>query len=113
LAGLYLETDAAKSEQYIADALKIHPGDNTLRIIQVKIFSKENKNDAVVATLKSLIKDNPDNLLYPSQLANFYIASNRIDDAEALMRQVVAQQPDKDEAKLLLVEFLSKQRSIE
>lgn len=111
LAGIYMDRDPAQAEQLIANSLKINPGNAALRLMQIRIFGKQDKNDDVIASFKALIAEHPDNLLYSSQLANFYIASERLDDAEALLRDLVKQKADSDEAKLLLVEFLGKHRS--
>jgi cellulose synthase operon protein C len=111
LAGIYQDRDPAKAEQILADGLKANPNNVTLQLIQVQIFNKQNKTDAVIGVFKNLIAQNPDNLLYPSQLANFYIGNNRVDDAEAVVREFVKQHPDNEDGKLLLVELLTKQRS--
>lgn len=111
LANHYLETDPAKAEQLVIDALKINPKNTVLRMMQIKVFSKQEKNDQVIDAFKALVADNPDNLMFPTQFAAFYLSLKRPDDAEAVLRKVVEQKPDNDDAKFLLVDFLTKQRS--
>jgi cellulose synthase operon protein C len=112
MATIYLEQDPAQAEQLLADSLKLHPTNTTLRLMQIKVFGKQNKTADVIATFKYLMAEQPDNLIYPAQLANFYMASGRLDDAEALLREIAASRSDKEEAKLLLVDFLARERSL-
>lgn len=111
LANHYLETDPAKAEQLVAAGLKVNPKNTVLQMMQIKVFSKQDKNDDVITAFQKLIADNPDNLMFPAQFASFYLSLKRVDDAEAMLRQVVERKPDSDEAKFLLVDFLTKQRT--
>lgn len=113
LANHYLETDPQKAEKLVEEGIKVNPKNTVLRMMQIKIFAKEERNDDVINAFKKLITDNPDNLVFASQLAKFYVSIDRTDDAETLLRDIVKQQPDKDDPKFLLIEFLAKQRKPE
>jgi tetratricopeptide (TPR) repeat protein len=113
LATLYAESDPPRAEQLLTAALSNDPHNTMLQLLQIKVLNQQNKSDAVIAVFRNLIAQNPDNLRFASQLANFYIANNRKDDAEKELRQLVTQHPDNADAKLLLVEFLGKIRSLD
>ncbi|HSB96970.1 MAG TPA: tetratricopeptide repeat protein, partial [Spongiibacteraceae bacterium] len=113
LASIYMDSDPAKAEQVLADSLKLNPDDIGLRVIQIQVLSKHNKTEEVIAAFKELIAKKPKEFGYTVELANYYIEHQRLDDAEALLRGAIQKQPDNDDAKLRLVEFLGKQRKPE
>ena len=113
LASLYANTDPAKAQQILADAIKANPEENDLRIMQAQIYAKNNEPEKAIEVMKQLIQKNPEQQVYTSQLANYYLSQNRPNDAEALLQQSIKNHPDNTDLKLTYVEFVTKQRKPE
>lgn len=109
LAQIYSDTDPAKSQQLLADAVKANPDEENLRVMQARIYAKQNQPEKAIEIMRQMIKAYPDKVMYVSQLASYYLSLNRIDEAEALLQQAIKDQPKNTDLKLALVEFVAKQ----
>jgi tetratricopeptide (TPR) repeat protein len=113
LASIYADTDPAKAHQVLADSVKVYPEEEDLRLMQARLYAKQNEPDKAIEVIKQLIKKYPEKVAYVSQLALYYIQQNRPGDAEALLHQSIKDQPRNTDLKLALVEFVAKQRKSE
>lgn len=113
LAAIYGANDPANAQAVVESALKQNPDNTTLQLVRIQLLTRQQKQDDVIAAYAALIKQKPAAVLYVTQLANYYISLDRIDDAEKTLRDAVARVPDSNEAKLVLVELLAKHRKPE
>jgi tetratricopeptide (TPR) repeat protein len=113
LVSIYAESDPAKAEKIIAEAIRLNPDEEDLQMIQVRLFAKQNKIDQAIDAMKKVIKRYPEKPIYISQLANYYISQNRAGEAETMLQQIVKEQPENTDIKLALVEFTAKQHKPE
>jgi tetratricopeptide (TPR) repeat protein len=110
LGMFYANTDPAKAEQIVADGVRIHPDNDGLRMIQIRLLAEQNKTDQVIQGFKGLIKRSPEKIAYVSQFAAYYASINRNEDAENLLKQAIKDNPKNTDIKLALVEFIAKTR---
>ena len=119
LTAIYTKDNPDLALNIIAKGLESQDEDAALKMLKIRVLHSQQKSDDVIAVYKELMADDPENLLYPYQLANFYLqdASNeeskRKNLAEAVLRDQVEKKPDNDTVKLWLVEFLAKNREVE
>ena len=87
------------SERYLSDdpkgALQILDGmppekkdDPGVVLLKVKIFEKMGDLQQLEAQLRKLVELRPDNVAFKAELVKFYVAHQRLDDAEKLMRSI-------------------------
>lgn len=110
LGMFYASTDPAKAEQIIADGVRIHPDNDGLQMMQIRLLAEQNKTDQVIQQFKELIKRNPDKIAYVSQFAAYYASINRNEDAENLLKQAITDNPKNTDIKLALIEFIATTR---
>ncbi len=113
LASIYADTDPVKAQQVLADSVKTNPDEDELRVMQARIYAKQNEPEKAIDVMKRLIKLRPDKVIYVSQLASYYVSQKRPNDAEALLQQSIKDQPENTDLKLALVEFIAKQHKLE
>ena len=105
------------SERYLSDdpkgALQILDGmpsakkdDPGVVLLKVKIFEKMGDLQQLEAQLRKLVELRPDNLAFKAELVKFYVAHQRLDDAEKLMRSIATADPANTAAELQVVRFL-------
>jgi len=119
LTAIYTKDSPDLALNIIAKGIENQDKHAALKMLKIRVLHSQQKNDEVVAVYRELMADDPENLLYPYQLANFYLQdfskkeTTRKDMAEAVLRDQVAQKPDNDTVKLWLVEFLAKNREVD
>src|ERR1017187_4180812 len=105
------------SEKYLSDdpkgALQILDGvpaakndDLGFVLLKVKIFEKMGDLQQLEAQLRKLVELRPNEVAFKAELVKFYVVHQRLDDAEKLMRSVVAADPANSAAELEVVRFL-------
>ena len=105
------------SEKYLSDdpkgALQILDGvpsakkdDLGVVLLKVKIFEKMGDLQQLEAQLKKLVELRPDQVAFKAELVKFYVAHQRLDEAEKLMRSIAAADPANTAAELDVVRFL-------
>lgn len=109
LSSIYASSNPDKAEKILADAIQKHPREDDLRVLQINVLIKANKDDSVIAAMKELIARHPDKLGFVLQLANYYLSTNRPSDADKLFQEAIKKHPDNTEIKLASVEFAAKQ----
>lgn len=119
LTAIYTKDNPDLALNIIAKGLESQDKDAALKMLKIRVLHSQQKNDEVIAVYRELMADDPENLLYPYQLANFYLQdfskdeATRKDMAEAVLRDQVIQKPESDTVKLWLIEFLAKNRDVE
>ena len=78
-----------------------------VRLFRIKINSQQNKIEAVVDDYKELIKLYPNAENYKLNLAKLYAFTDKLDEAEALLLEMISKLPQRAEPKILLLEFLN------
>lgn len=88
-------------------ALLIDTKNLPLRLFKIKINAKQNNIDSVVEDYQKLIELYPDADNFKLSLASIYSMTDKLEPAEALLRQMVANKKDSVEPKIVLLEFLN------
>lgn len=82
-----------------------------LRLFRLALLRRSGKNEEFEQDLLALARDFPDKLEYQYGLAQFYAGENRVDDAERVIRELIASRPEETQPKLALVRLLAARRS--
>ncbi|MCL4792562.1 MAG: tetratricopeptide repeat protein, partial [Gammaproteobacteria bacterium] len=82
-----------------------------LRRVRLGLLDDRTEPEAVEHELQALVRDYPEERDFPLQLTSHYLQQGRTDEAEKLMRDMVARQPDDVNLRLSLVQFLANARS--
>ena len=90
----------------ITPAIQNNEENISLRLLKTQIDSKRNDDNAVIEDYKKLVELKPDDIRIKYALVNAYIKSNKNKDAEDLLRNLVQDNHDLIEAKLVLLDFL-------
>ena len=77
-----------------------------LRLLNIRVLEAMGRDDEVIAEFQQLVELYPDSVVYVGRLVDFYVANDRLDDAEKLLRAQVKAQPDQNQMKMLLVRFM-------
>lgn len=78
-----------------------------LRLFKIKINAKINNIEAVIGDYKQLIELYPDADNFKLSLASIYAMTDKLQLAEAILREMVDKKPDSVEPKIVLLEFLN------
>lgn len=114
LAGTYRKLDRhADAVNVLRRAIEAIPENITLRLIKISLHVEKKEIKEVKTQFGEVFRLQPDNLRHRLNLAKLYISWDRRDDAEKLLRDSVAAAPDNEKLKILLVDFLTNQRSFE
>lgn len=114
LAGAYAEEGRdAEAMATIEDALAKNPKHENLIRMKVTQHLGKNEFNRAEEAYKSLVAAASDQVSVRAELAWFYISQDRIDDAEAVLRSSVAELPEVDQAKRMLVDFLLNYRGVD
>lgn len=81
-----------------------------LWLFKIKLHAKQNKVDSVVSDYQALIDLYPDAENLKLSLASVFAMTDKLDQAEALLRDMVNKNQDKLEPKIILLEFLQAKR---
>ena len=102
-----LAGDAGKAIEYLDRGLKHDEKNVAMQFLKIQALKKLSKlNEAEQVYLK-LIEYYPDEMGVRKELAQFYLAQDRTDDAEKVMRSAADRKTDDVDAKLELIRFLS------
>ncbi len=90
-------------------ALAVKPKEVTLNLLKIQIHGKQPDVQAVIQDYQRLIEYYPENIDYQFMLAKYYVDLGQRDKAEQHLQSVIANNPDKIQAKLLFVNFITEQ----
>ncbi|MGK0442737.1 MAG: tetratricopeptide (TPR) repeat protein [Pseudohongiellaceae bacterium] len=119
LTVLYAQDNPELAMDIITQGISNQSKNESLKVLKIRLLASQDKRDEVVTLYKELITEHPDKLLYPYQLVNIYLRDDRNEEevrkqlAETTLRDLVVDKPEEEQIKLWLVEFLSRNRSIE
>lgn len=107
-AALFFQENQLDQALAITDsALEKDEKNLPLRLFRVKVNAKKNNIDAVIEEYKKIIVFYPDSNNFKLSLASIYSMADKLQEAEALLRDMVAKSPDKLESYIVLLEFLN------
>jgi tetratricopeptide (TPR) repeat protein len=101
----------AEATQILKTAIEKKPEDVQLRSMLGGLYAHEKQYPEAEQMLISIIKIKPKELEYYRRLALFQLSLNQLDNAEATLRDALAHLPENDNAKTLLLDFLTEKRS--
>ncbi|QPK63291.1 tetratricopeptide repeat protein [Methylomonas sp. LL1] len=78
-----------------------------LRLFKIKINAKRNNIEAIIDDYKELVRIYPDAENFKLSLASIYSMTDKLELAEALLREMLDKNQDKVEPKIVLLEFLN------
>ncbi|MCP4618185.1 MAG: tetratricopeptide repeat protein [Bradyrhizobium sp.] len=81
-----------------------------VELFRIKIYAKRNELDQVEQRLRKLVERYPKEPVLNTQLLQFYLSHNRLDDSERLLRQGADSDASNSTAALALVRFLKEAR---
>jgi len=105
-----------KPEEAIAllkQATATNKQETALRLLLIELYRRQKDADAIAGVYQELFAIDPKNIGYRTDLARYLVAFGRKDDAEKVLRKAAENIPDDQKAKLVLIDFLSNQRSLE
>lgn len=105
-----------KPEEAIAvlrEATAANKRETALRLLLIELHRRQKDADAIVGVYQELFEIDRKNIGYRTDLARYLVAFGRKDDGEKVLRKAVEEIPDNQQAKLVLIDFLANQRSME
>lgn len=78
-----------------------------LRLLRIRINAERKNSDGMVADYKELINSYPDNENFRVNLLSLYAITDKLQDAEALLREMIEKTPNKVGPKILLLDFFN------
>jgi tetratricopeptide (TPR) repeat protein len=112
LAALYrAKHEDAQAEMLVNSTLQKLPRSTQLREVLADIYAQTGDDADAEKQFQMLIAIRPTELHYREQLARVDVHANQLDQAEAVLHAAVQAAPQSDQAKLLLVSFLTDHRS--
>ena len=113
LAGVYQRLGESElAIETIAVGIERNPSDTSLRLAKLNFHLAQGHRSEAESEAKAIVAIEPDRVWNRIQLARLYVDWNRLDDAEAVLRDGAEVRPATTEAKLALVDFLSNRRSV-
>lgn len=110
-AGIYERTgDAKAATQLLRESLARVPNSVDLRAVLLSQLLTAGDRGGAESQLQTLIQQRPADLQYRKQLARLFLEEGRKDEAQAVLEKAV-QNIKSDDAKLMLVSFVTHQRS--
>jgi tetratricopeptide (TPR) repeat protein len=107
--GLYLANDQRElALRFLNDAIGRFDRESSRRLRQLKviILAEDHQTDALEAEFRALVDDFPDDDGFSFGLARLYTVQGRKSDAEAVLRRLIALEPDNVDARLSLASTL-------
>jgi tetratricopeptide (TPR) repeat protein len=108
LAAIYGNSDPAKALATVESGISSNPSNITLQLLRIQFLTQLGNTGEVVSAYQKLIANQPDALIYPMQLAAYLSGQGRNDDAEVVMREMLKRNPQSDQAKLIMIDFLTR-----
>lgn len=110
-SAIYFEkNDFDKALSTVEQALTHDNKNLPLWLFKIKVHAKQNKIDAVINDYQTLIELYPDYQNLKLSLASIFAMTDKLDQAEMLLREMVNKNQDKLEPKVILLEFLQAKR---
>lgn len=106
-AQAFSDNELKQATEVVDTALRIDDKNLPLRLFKIKIDAKQNNIDAVIDDYKKLIELYPDSENFKLNLASIYAMADKLQPAEALLREIIAKKPDSVGPKIILLEFLN------
>ncbi|AMK75890.1 MULTISPECIES: tetratricopeptide repeat protein [Methylomonas] len=107
-AALYAEkNEIDQALGLINKALEKDPKNLPLRLFKIKLDAGLNNIDSVIKGYQELIQLYPDVNNFKLSLASIYSMTDRLGEAESLLREIVEKSSDKVDPKIALIEFLN------
>ncbi len=97
--------------ELIDKAIKADEKNISLHVFKIKIHGQQKDVEAVINDYLILTSLFPGNEQYKITLAKLYTQSKKLDEAEKLLRDLVATRPNQTKPKILLLEFLTVTKS--
>ncbi len=97
--------DRKESARLLEETLLKHPENTSLRYALVRLYMEDKQFDKGIEHLKKNTEISSD-FVHVVRLAKAYSAAERVEDGEALLKKVIAEQPDNLDAKLLEADFV-------
>ena len=121
LTAIYSQENPEMAMEVITKGIANQSKNESLKSLKIRLLASQKKQEEAVALFKELINEHPDNLMYVMQLTNYQLSANatleneaeRKDQAEKTLRDAVASNPEEEQFKLWLVEFLLKNRGLD
>ncbi|MGZ0078549.1 tetratricopeptide repeat protein [Methylomonas sp. YC3] len=88
-------------------ALGVQPANLPLRLFKIKLDAGLNNIDSVIKGYQELIQLYPDAGNFKLSLASIYSMTDKLEEAERLLREMVEKSNDKVEPEIVLIEFLN------
>lgn len=104
---LMQENKADQAMGLLNVALQKDPKNIPLHLTRIKLNSEQKNSEAIIGDYQELIKNYPENENFKFSLAAVYAFTDKLVEAEALLRELVEKAPDKVENKVMLFEFLN------
>lgn len=103
----YERDDKAKALALIEKVIEKDNKNLPARLFKIRLDAAQNNIDSVVEGYKQLVELYPDNNSFKLSLASIYSMTNKLDLAEALLRERVDKEKDSVEPLIVLLEFLN------
>jgi putative PEP-CTERM system TPR-repeat lipoprotein len=112
LAALYQQAgESARAVSLVSDAVAKIPSSVDLRRVLASLYLSTGQPDNAEEQMRKIIELQPRDLGPRSQLAVHFARAHKLDEAQRVLEDAVRDLPQKDQAKLTLVDFIATQRS--
>ncbi len=113
LAAFYRAQDQdLKAIAVLQRGLELNPAEASLRVLKIALHIDRQEHAEAEADLRFLADSFPDISQYWISLAKLYLSWDRPGDAEAVLREAVAANPENDKTKLILIDFIENQKKL-
>jgi len=119
LASLNAKTgQREKAVALLQNFIEHHAAEIPARLMLASLFNQYREREKAEAVLEAVVKIEPKQWEHRKRLASYLLATEasgkaQVDKAEAVLREAVADLPDKEAAELMLVEFLAAKKAPE
>ncbi len=100
------EQDFDKALSFIAVSREKHPENVPLLLTKMRVLEIKKDKAGIEQTFRDLIKIDPDNRQFRTNLTRFYLSEGKKDKAEAEIRSIADQNPEDTNAKLDIIRYL-------
>jgi len=98
--------DYDKALSFIAASREIHPENVPLLLTKMRVLELKKDKPGIEQAFRELIKIDPDNRQFRTNLTRFYLSEGKKDKAEAEIRSIADQNPEDTNAKLDIIRYL-------
>lgn len=100
------EKNLEQALSYIAVSRKIHPENVPLLLTKMRVLEIKKDKPGIEQAFRELIKIDPENRQFRTNLTRFYLSEGKKDKAEAEIRSIADQNPEDTNAKLDIIRYL-------